>query len=185
MHDELGPLRGLVGVWEGDKGDDTAPSDDRGTENNKFRETMIFEKLTPVVNHEQVLQGLRYRTTAIRLGEKDPFHEELGYWLWDGTHKQVLRCFMIPRGVTVIAGGTAEADAKGFELKADVGSPTYGICSNQFLDKEFKTVHYILKLSWDAEILRYEEDSQIQIKGKPEIFHHIDKNVLRKVPTSF
>jgi hypothetical protein len=43
-----------------------------------------------------------------RLGETDPFHEELGYWLWDADAGQVLRCFMVPRGVTVIAGGKDE-----------------------------------------------------------------------------
>jgi len=42
MHNELGPLAGLVGTWEGEKGDDTAPSDDRGTENNKYKERMVF-----------------------------------------------------------------------------------------------------------------------------------------------
>ncbi len=44
------------------------------------------------------------------------FHEELGYWLWDAQAKQVLRCFMVRRGVTVIAGGTAEPDARAFRL---------------------------------------------------------------------
>jgi hypothetical protein len=77
--EELGPLGRLVGTWEGDKGDDVAPSDDRGTENNKFRERMVFEETGLVQNHEQNLYGLRYRTTAWRLGEDDPFHEELGY----------------------------------------------------------------------------------------------------------
>ena len=41
----LGPLGALVGTWEGDKGDDTAPSDDRGTEKNRFRERMTFEPI--------------------------------------------------------------------------------------------------------------------------------------------
>jgi gamma-glutamyltranspeptidase len=55
--------------------------------------------------------------------------------LWDPKAKQVLRCFLVPRGVAVIAGGTAEPNAKSFALSADVGSETYGICSNKFLDK--------------------------------------------------
>ena len=41
----LGPLAALAGVGEGDKGDDVTPSDDRGTERNKFRERMTFEPL--------------------------------------------------------------------------------------------------------------------------------------------
>lgn len=74
--EKLGPLAPLAGIWEGDKGDDTAPADDRGTEVNKFRERMTFEPFGPVNNHEQELYGLRYRTTAWRLGAEDPFHEE-------------------------------------------------------------------------------------------------------------
>ncbi len=137
----------MIGVWEGEKGNDIAPDDDCGTEINKFRERMVFEAIGPVINHEQVMYGLRYSTRAWRLPENVAFHEELGYWLWDATNKQVLRCFMVPRGVTVIAGGTVEATSKIFSLAADVGSETYGICSNRFLDAEFKTIRYELKIT--------------------------------------
>lgn len=99
---QLGPL---AGVWEGDKGADVAPSDDRGTERNAFRERITFEPINPVRNHEQVLCGLRYATVAQRIGETDPFHEEVSYWLWDQGERQVLRCFIVPRGVALIAGG--------------------------------------------------------------------------------
>ena len=103
----------LAGIWEGDKGDDTAPSDNRGTETNKFRERISFEPMGPVNNHEQALYGLRYSTIAWPSElECDPFHEESGYWLWDAKAKQVLRCFIVPRGVAVIAGGTVEPDAQ-------------------------------------------------------------------------
>src|SRR5262245_25156973 len=131
----LGPLALLAGTWEGLKGLDVAPSDDRGTEQNKYRERITFTPIPPVQNHEQTLYGLRYATTAWRIGDNTAFHEELGYWLWDPQAKQVLRCFMVPRGVTILAGGTAEASAKGFSLSAKSGSPTYGICSNLFLDQ--------------------------------------------------
>jgi hypothetical protein len=178
----LGPLGALAGVWEGAKGDDTAPSDDRGTEYNKFRERMTFEPIGPVCNHEQTLYGLRYATMAWRLGEDSPFHEEVGYWLWDAGARQILRCFIVPRGVTVIAGGTAEPDARKFELSAEGGSETYGICSNRFLDEEFKTVRYDLKITiHDDDSFSYEEDTQLRIKGQPELFHHIDKNTVRRV----
>lgn len=179
----LGPLAPLAGIWEGDKGDDTAPSDDRGTETNKFRERITFEPMGPVNNHEQKLYGLRYATTAWPAGASEPFHEELGYWLWDAQAKQVLRCFIVPRGVTVIAGGTVEPEARSFELAADVGSETYGICSNQFLDKEFKTVRYELKITiHDDQSFSYEEDTQLQVKGRKDLFHHIDKNTLKRTP---
>ena len=65
-----------------------------------------------------------------------------------------MRCFLVPRGVAIIAGGSAAPDARVLTLAADLGSPTYGICSNRFLDREFQTV---------------------------DLFHHRDKNVLRRI----
>ncbi len=180
--EKLGPLSRLAGIWEGEKGDDTAPSDDRGTEQNKFRERMTFDPFGPVDNHEQKLYGLRYSTTAWRLGEDSPFHEELGYWLWDAAERQAMRCFIVPRGVNVLAGGTVEEGANSFELNAKAGSDTYGICSNLFLDREFKTVNYILKVTIHSDqSFSYEEDTQLQIKGQSQLFHHIDKNTLTRV----
>jgi hypothetical protein len=185
MDDEikkLGPLAALVGTWEGEKGEDDAPSEDRGLKNTKFRERMIFEFMGDVNNHEQVLYALRYKMTAWKIGDEEPFHEELGYWLWDQKEKQVMRCFMVPRGVTVIAGGTVEENATSFELAADVGSETYGICSNKFLDDEFKTVRYELKVTLhDDNSFSYEEDTQLKIKGQDAIFHHTDKNRVQRV----
>ena len=90
-------------------------------------------------------------------------------------------CFMASCGVTVLRGGTVEPGAREFDLSADVGSETYGICSNQFLDREFKTIRHELIISiHDNNIFSYEEDSQIQIINQSELFHHIDKNRLER-----
>lgn len=178
----LGPLSSLVGVWEGDKGLDTAPSDERGTALSNYREHTVFEPTGRIDNHEQVLYGLKYSMMAWRLGAENRFHEELGYWLWDAASKQVFRCFIVPRGISIIAGGTVEPDATTFELAADVGSETYGICANQFLDHEFKTVRYELKVTvHDPDSFSYYEDTQLRVKGHDELFHHTDENLLRRI----
>ena len=178
----LGPLGPLVGVWEGEKGGDLAPADDRGVENNAFREHLVLDPIGCVDNHEQRLYGLRYATTAWRIGADNPFHEEVGYWLWDAGNKQVLRCFIVPRGVAVIAGGTAEPDATSFTLSAEAGSETYGICNNQFLETEFKTLRYDLTVTVNGDgSFSYEEDTQLRLKGRDDIFHHTDANTLRQV----
>lgn len=182
MRAKLGPLATLAGVWQGDRGDDTAPSDDRGKETNKFRERMTFEPIGPVDNHEQTLYGLRYSTMAWRLGEDAGFHEELGYWLWDAKARQVMRCFLVPRGVSVIAGGTVQPDATFFKLSAAVGSHTYGICSSPFLDREFKTVRYVLKVTIHSrDSFSYDEDTQLKMKGRAGIFHHRNRNTVTRV----
>jgi hypothetical protein len=182
----LGPLGPLLGVWEGDKGTDLAPSDKAETNRqpvtSKYRERMVFEPTGRVDNHEQVLYGLRYATKAWRLGDPDPFHEEVGYWLWDAASKLVLRCFMPPRGMTVLAGGHAEPDAREFALEATSGSETFGICSSPFLVEEFKTVRYTLAIELvDRDTLHYDEHTFLKMKGRDPLFDHRDENTLRRV----
>ena len=179
----LGPLAPFAGVWEGTKGIDLSPDDDRvSVERNEFSERVVLEPIGLVENHEQSLYGLRYAKTAWRLGAEDPFHEEVGYWLWDAEARQVMLSFIVPRGVTVLAGGTVEPDAKSFKLSAEVGSEVFGICSGPFLDEEFKTVRYDIELTTNADgSFSYAQNTQLQIKGQTEIFAHTDENTLRKV----
>ncbi len=53
-----------------------------------------------------MLYGLDYRMAAWRGTEENPFHTEVGYWLWDARDSEVIRCFLIPRGSAVVAGAT-------------------------------------------------------------------------------
>lgn len=169
---KLGPLAPLVGVWEGDKGHDVAPSDDRGSETNLYRERITFEQISPVQNHEQNLHVLRYSTRAWRIGDADTFHEELGYWSWEPANHEVMRSFLIPRGIALIAGGKAPMDASEFHLVAKNGSCTFGICTNPFLDREFKIVSYELFFHIHSESsFSYEQDTVIQMPGHKEPFH--------------
>ena len=167
---------------EGDKGNDVAPSDDRGTAVSDFRERVTFAPTGLVDNHEQLLYGLRYAKTAWRLSTGAQFHEELGYWMWDGTRKEVLISFTVPRGICVLAGGNTEADAGNFNVKATLGSSTFGIVSGPFLDEEFKTVGFEMSVTTiDVDRWSYEADTQLQIKGQDSIFHHTDANTLVRV----
>lgn len=182
LREQLGPLTNLIGIWEGDKGDDTAPSDDRGTENNKYRERITFEQIGPVQNHEQNLHVLRYSTRAWRIGEPNTFHEELGYWSWEPATKEVMRSFLIPRGIALIAGGRAEKNANEFHLVAKNGSCTFGICVNPFLDREFKIISFEHTLRMEnRDRFSYEQDTVIQMPGRAELFHHMDRNTLIRV----
>ncbi len=182
MNPDLGPLKHLIGTWEGNRGEDVSPSPDLGIDNNVYREQIIFEDIGLIDNHQQLLQGLRYTNTVWEPDVEKPFHQELGYWLWDPAEKQVMKCFTIPRGVSVLAGGSVEPDATSFDLEANVGSETYGICSNNFLDKEFKTTRYELNVVIHNEnSFSYNESMFLSIKGKNTVFHHSDKNTLFRV----
>jgi hypothetical protein len=176
----LGPLAALAGTWEGKEGVDISPAK-AGSKETHFRERMTFEPIGPVMNGSQTLYGLRYSTMAWPLIQEQPFHEEVGYWLWDAERKQVMRCFIVPRGVVVNAGGASESDAKEFCMAAEAGSSVYGILSNPFLEEAMKTVRYELTVTihepWK---FSYKEDTQLQIAGIPDLFHHTDQNTLKR-----
>lgn len=177
----LGPLAPLAGSWKGESGVDVSRIQSKEKE-TKYREETVFAPLGPVNNGPQKLYGLRYSMTAWRLGEDDAFHEEVGYWLWDADNKQVLRCFMVPRGVLINAGGDATGDAKSLHLSAEVGSETYGILSNKFLDETYKTKKYVLDVTFENDqTFSYKEDTQLWIPVNKAIFHHTDQNTLQKV----
>jgi len=181
MVDELGPLARLAGVWEGGEGVDISMVNGQEALTS-FHERIVFDPIGPVKNGPQVLYGLRYAMTARRLGEMEAFHEELGYWLWDAGHNQVLRCFMVPRGVLINAGGDAEANSTSFHLSAEVGSETYGILSNQFLHDSHKTMKYTLDIGiHNDDQFSYKEDTHLWMPAKETVFHHTDQNTLMKL----
>jgi hypothetical protein len=179
--ENLGPLALLVGIWEGDKGVDVAPSHDRTIKQNLYRERVEFRPMDDVHNHEQHLACLSYKTTIWPQGSANPFHEEVGYWLWDKERKEVLRCFLIPRGISIIAGGLAEISSLSYTLEANSGDCTHGICANKFLDEEFKTVRYVCNVSCDGETFSYEQTSTLKLKGRQDLFDHTDRNILKKI----
>ena len=183
--DELGPLAALLGTWTGGAGTDLAPStrqdDNRGLATSAYRERMVFEPTGRVDNHEQTLFGLRYSTTAWRVGADDPFHEEVGYWMYDPASKVIVRCFMPPRGMAILAGGSAEPDARSFSLEAVAGSETFGICSSPFLMKQFKTTRYTFKLEMlNDDQFTYEQHTYLQMPGR-DLFDHSDVNTMSRV----
>ena len=95
--DELGPLAGLAGTWEGSKGLDVSyhnAEDEIG--DTPYRERVTLAPFGPVDNGHQKLFGLDYRMAAWRGEEENPFHTEVGYWLWDAIDSQVFRCFVVP-----------------------------------------------------------------------------------------
>jgi hypothetical protein len=179
--EKLGPLGPLAGTWEGDQGIDIAPTPNGAVESH-FRERMVLDPFGPVSNREQDLYALRYSTTAWRIGEDEAFHEELGYWLWDPANCQVIRTFMVPRGVCVMAGGRVEPGARSFRLAAEAGSEVYGALSNPFLYRSANTDHYEVTVTLnDDGTFSYEEDTVLNFAPLDKIFHHTDGNTLSRV----
>ena len=182
-NEEWGPLAGLIGTWEGASGADVSFHNEEG----KIGDTAFFERTTvkpfgPVANGKQELYGLDYRTAAWRKGEENdnPFHTEVGYWLWDAEAQQVLRCFMVPRGSVLIAGGSSTADAKELVMKSELGSQTYGILSNLYLDQNAKTLSFECTIKVDGDTFSYDETTVYEHYLNKEPVIHTDRNTLKR-----
>jgi hypothetical protein len=176
----LGPLRPMAGIWEG-TGADVHPVAE-GTERNAFFEHYELEPIDPQTNGPQLFYGLRYHTHIVKPGEVETFHDQVGYWLWEAAAKTVTLTLAIPRSQVLLACGSAEADSTKFELTASVGSETYGILSNPFLDRSFRTVAYRIAVTINPDdTWSYEEEGQLAIPGRNEVFAHTDRNTLKRV----
>lgn len=179
--DNLGPLRRMAGIWEGQRGLDIKPKAD-GPKMQAYVERIELQPIDPVTNGPQLLYGLRYATHITKPGLVKTYHEQVGYWLWEPATGTVIHTLTIPRGMTAMASGQAAAGAVSFELAATQGLDTWGICSTPFLLYAFRTLEFRIKVSFnDDGTWSYEEDTVLAIHGQTEPFHHTDKNLLRKV----
>jgi hypothetical protein len=177
----LGPLAPMAGTWEGTGGSDDHPVAE-GTEHNEFHEHYELQPIDAQTNGPQLFYGLRYHTHIVKPGDVETFHDQVGYWLWEPATGTVTLTLAIPRGQVLLAGGPAAADARDFEVTAAVGSEVYGILSNPFLDQAFRTLSYRMHVTvHDDGTWSYEEEGVLDIPGRDEAFHHIDRNRLARV----
>jgi hypothetical protein len=177
----LGPLRALAGVWQGTRGLDVKPKAE-GPKKQAYVERIELQPIDPQTNGPQLLYGLRYHTHVTKPEQVKTYHEQVGYWLWEPATGTVIHTLTIPRGQVAMAAGQASADAKSFELNATQGLDTYGICSAPFLHEAFRTTSFNIKVTANADdSWSYEEDTVLQILGRPEPFHHVDRNTLSKI----
>lgn len=181
---EWGPLQHLIGDWEGEGGLDSAFSHSRG----EVLSTPYLEKLTmkpfgPVDNGSQSLYGLDYKSAMWRGDEDNPFHTEVGYWLWDAAAGEVLRGFVVPRGITVLAGAIGvAADATSFTLTATLGDPGYGISENAYLAQNASSTAYTVTITANPDdTWSYSEETTLRMTEFAEPFPHTDANTLHRV----
>jgi hypothetical protein len=177
----LGPLRGLAGVWEGAKGVDVNPKAG-GPERAGFIERIELQPIDPQANGPQLFYGLRYHTHILKPGEAATYHDQVGYWLWEPASGLILQSLAIPRGQVALAGGHARADAASFKLTARRGEAGYGICSTAFLEEAFRTLSYEIEVTVHPDgRWSYFEDTVLSVKGEAAPFHHEDSNTLTKI----
>src|SRR5205809_2678927 len=136
----LGPLSEMAGIWEGSRSLDIPPKPLSAPVRQAFIEHTELQPIDPQANGPQLFYGLRYHTHIVKPGEVETYHDQVGYWLWEPAARTVVHTLAIPRGQVLLAAGVVEPDATEFEVRAAVGDARYGILSNPFLDRAFRTV---------------------------------------------
>jgi hypothetical protein len=187
----LGPLRPLAGTWRSDTGADVHPvgpgSDITGhvidhDEHNDFVEHYELQPIDPQTNGPQLFYGLRYHTHIVKPGEVETFHDQVGYWLWEPSAQLIILSLAIPRAQVALAAGHAEPGATEFEVHASLGSDTYGILSNQFLDQEFRTINFRMRVTVHDDLTwSYEEHTEMRVADREGLVDHTDRNTLTRI----
>jgi hypothetical protein len=130
------------------------------------------------------MEGLNYEMTAWRHGEEAmaPFHDEVGYLLWDKANGQIMRCFAVPRGLAVLAGGNAGPRDKSLKFKAEPGSHTYGLCQNKHLMERARATAFESTFTFnDDGTFSYASDLVLKLAATGKEMRHTDRNTLRRV----
>jgi hypothetical protein len=169
---DFGPIAGLVGNWQGDKGVDVAPGKATPLVAPYF-ETINVEVVGDVTNAgAQKFAVLSYHQEVFRKSDGKKFHDQIGYWIYDAKTKEVHHTISIPRAVTVMASGKAAKDG------SITVSTSSEIGQSQFMLDNAKTTKFEMTLRVNGDNLSYSMTTHLDIYGKE--FPHTDVNVLTR-----
>ena len=182
----LGPLTWLVGDWEGNVGVDVSfHNKDNETGQTGYFERFRFHPIPKQENGQQELEGLKYDNQAWRHGEEamNPFHDEVGYLLWDKVRGQVMRAVVFGRGIAMLAGSSAKARDRKLVFKATPGDPNYGISQNKYLSERAELMGFDSTFTLNRDgTFSYEQTLQLKLAALGgKVLKHTDRNTLHLV----
>jgi hypothetical protein len=182
---KLGPLTPLVGEWEGNEGVDLSyHNKDDWTAETTYFEKAWFKPIPVQENGQQVLWGLHYGMTAWRHGEEamDPFHDEMGFLLWDKAHGEVMRNVVFGRGIAILAGSNAKPHDKMLRFDAKPGEACYGILQNKYLLERAEIRDFTSSFTINEDgTFSYTSDLLMRLAATGAEMHHTDRNTLHLV----
>lgn len=122
---------------------------------------------------------------AWRHGEEamNPFHDEVGYLLWDEVNGQVMRNVVFGRGIAILAGSDAGARDKTLNFKATPGDPNYGILQNKYLTENATLMDFVGSFTFnDDGTFSYEQTLILNVAAMGiGPMDHTDRNTLPRV----
>jgi hypothetical protein len=122
--------------------------------------------------------------TAWRHGEEaiDPFHDDVGFLLWDKANGQVMRNVVFGRGIAILAGSDAGPHDTELHFDARPGEPCYGILQNKYLLERAELRGFTSTFTVnDDGTLSYTSDLILKLAATGEEMHHTDRNTLHLV----
>src|SRR3546814_8332727 len=125
--------------------------------------------------------------TAWRHGEEamDPFHDEVGFLLWDKAHGEVMRSVVFGRGIAILAGSSAGPHDKVLRFDATPGAAHYGILQNKYLLEHAEVCDFKSDFTVnDDGTLGYTSDLLLKLAATGAALHHTDRNTLHRVKRS-
>lgn len=181
----LGPLTPLVGEWEGNVGVDLSyHNNDDETGKTSYFEKAWFKPIPVQQNGQQFMDGLTYQMQAWRHGEEamDPFHDEVGYLLWDKKRGLVMRSVVFGRGIAILAGSAAGARDRELHFNARPGAADWGILQNPYLLEraELKDFKSTFRFN-DDDSFSYTSILRLKLAATGQEMDHTDENTLHKV----
>ena len=182
----LGPLTPLVGTWEGNVGLDVSfrHEIDEVTRTSYF-ERFTFAPIPAQHNGSQTLEGLKYTNQAWRHGEEamNPFHDEVGYMLWDEVRGLIMRPVVFGRGIAILAGSSAGPRDPKLVFKATPGEPHFGILQNPYLTDNAELLGFESIITFvDETTFSYTQNLMLKMDAMGgEKLDHTDENTLHRV----
>lgn len=180
MSIDYGPLTGLIGEWAGGQGIDVSPEPDED-EQSAYYERLVFEPAGDVDNADsQVLVMLRYNQVVMRKRNDEVFHNEAGFVSWDAQRSLVMQSFAIPRGLALVAGGSAERvdGVVSIRLQAAADDPQWRISQAPFLAERARTTSFTRHYRLEGDKLSYDQVTNLEIYGRQ--MAHTDTNQLSR-----
>lgn len=177
------PLNELIGVWKGNMGIDLAPKP-KEDENNPYYEVLTIKAVDIDIENaeEQEMTAVMYHQVVREKSNDKVSHSETGYWIWDKNEDTIMCSFSIPRGVSLLAGGSFEKTISGeikFSVSSNLEHPNWRIVQSPFLEKHAKTLSFKREINLMENTLSYSQETTLDIYGK--IFNHKDTNTLKKI----
>ena len=164
---EKNPLVDLLGTWKGDMGTDLAPKPVED-ENNPYYEVLTIEPVDIEIENaqQQQLTAVRYHQIVREKANDEVSHCETGFWIWDNNDDTIMCAFSIPRGASLLAGGTFKRSSSHeivLKVTSHLDDPNWGIVQSPFMESKAKILSFKRELEVSGNKLTYLQETSIDI----------------------